>query len=1345
MRRGITVDADPPQERCGCILMLAGGSYQSSLKPCLSDGDRISDVEELGFNDLNPPDLQYYMLLVGDTNDMESHPGGWDVLNFRMLDVTWDHISLSEGVRYYTTVRACNVIDWCTEMASDGILIDTTPPVAGDVWDGAGDADIWKLLMHHAFYSARDFLAANGQDCRCELRPGCFTWRSGTSPGATDIMHHAVLVWRLKPSHQTSQLHFQKQDIYITITAKDRAGNWIEVTSNGFKVDTTAPTVKQVPQLNGGLGTLGGPRLVSRDTLSARWSLEDAGSPVAAHFPVRVKVTTCNVARLCTTSVSEEILHDSTPPVTGMFAVKTDHAANLRRHLDGWMVWSSQQLRLAWLGFLDVHSGLDHYIISVGSTPFANDLNLENTVIKVFHNGSGTQYENEGFVQVYEVSTKPLTAALKIFIAIWAVNKVGLQSHPALSEFELEEGGGMSLVRRCTPFNCLAQCFCAVQGATCNASSCAPLPEESNPNSLLTVYDHADLTTLISPRTSSSSSSSEDYTPSSSYLAASWNVKEHAQAGQDKDVDYVTRSDSLHTSWRGTFLNTTAPLQSFQVYVGTSVEGNDVHSSGPLSGNTESYYATGLSLREDTLYYTTVVAVGSSGLMSWDVSDGFMLDLQPPVAGLVLDGDGLHDADYQLYDQLISAKWFGFTDSGSGIRRFYWCVGTTNDSDTCNVMQWTDVGLKTKGSFTPSSPLNQGTIFYSKVYAVDAVGHRSSVSVSDGVKVDITPPRALDIIYTDNINHVNNPSFEDDVTSNTGQIVCDSKPPSSWKIGPGSCIILQHPRHAISADGTQHVLLSGAVMQSVSGLTSGLVYRLTVRLAHPETLRDHHKPVQGYVQIGTQQHTFTLDPAMCRGVCDTEKEPVIMWHSFTYVVTAHNSTLTLVISTTSSSTDQQLALDYVVLETIHYVQQTETSRNVTSESHLSASAVFLPHWSMVQSSWHFLDNDSPITDYKWALGTVAGGVQIQGFKGVGQRQHGSALGLTLHHGTPLYVTVVASNAAGLTTVAYSSPLLCDTNQPTILFFTEEDVDFQTGFFIGASWRATDYESSVAYCQWAIGFEAGSGEISPFQRAPQPTSNTYTITADVGFSLKDLKLPQTLYVSVRCYNKAGLPGFGHTDGLTITPDNEEAKLGGLRFLGDSITVYPVREACQVMQNRLRMSWQNFASLNPLAGFQIDHYSNIDQDSYQTKNLPYLLEATRISGLALTNNTMHTWSVSPVDAFGSVGKAVNKSVHVSMNAPTVKASGQAEFNRNGTHLTLSWRNLFTSDWPDHDLTFEVSVGSVKGGTDILHWHKTTDSSVIVSFVSKVTSFSLYYIVTAIDPCGYHLASTGSVKIN
>ena len=59
----------------------------------------------------------------------------------------------------------------------------------------------------------------------------------------------------------------------------------------------------------------------------------------------------------------------------GTFAVSTDHAAELGRHLDTWMTWTSNTLRLAWLGFHDDHSGVHSYHVSVGSTPFASDLN----------------------------------------------------------------------------------------------------------------------------------------------------------------------------------------------------------------------------------------------------------------------------------------------------------------------------------------------------------------------------------------------------------------------------------------------------------------------------------------------------------------------------------------------------------------------------------------------------------------------------------------------------------------------------------------------------------------------------------------------------------------------------------------------------------------------------------------------------------------------------------------------------------------------------------------------------------------------------------------------------------
>ena len=49
---------------------------------------------------------------------------------------------------------------------------------------------------------------------------------------------------------------------------------------------------------------------------------------------------------------------------------------------------------------------------------------------------------------------------------------------------------------------------------------------------------------------------------------------------------------------------------------------------------------TGLKLREDTGYYSSVTAEGASGLVTWDVSDGVLLDTQAPQAGLVMDGSG---------------------------------------------------------------------------------------------------------------------------------------------------------------------------------------------------------------------------------------------------------------------------------------------------------------------------------------------------------------------------------------------------------------------------------------------------------------------------------------------------------------------------------------------------------------------------------------------------------------------------------------------------------------------------------------------------------------------------------
>ena len=60
----------------------------------------------------------------------------------------------------------------------------------------------------------------------------------------------------------------------------------------------------------------------------------------------------------------------------GMFAVTTDHAADpdLARNSQGWMTWSTNAVYLAWLGFADIHSGIDYYKVTVGSSYMAKDL-----------------------------------------------------------------------------------------------------------------------------------------------------------------------------------------------------------------------------------------------------------------------------------------------------------------------------------------------------------------------------------------------------------------------------------------------------------------------------------------------------------------------------------------------------------------------------------------------------------------------------------------------------------------------------------------------------------------------------------------------------------------------------------------------------------------------------------------------------------------------------------------------------------------------------------------------------------------------------------------------------------
>ena len=72
----------------------------------------------------------------------------------------------------------------------------------------------------------------------------------------------------------------------------------------------------------------------------------------------------------------------------------------------------------------------------------------------------------------------------------------------------------------------------------------------------------------------------------------------------------------------------------------------------------------------------------------------------------------------------------------------------------------------------------------------------------------------------------------------------------------------------------------------------------------------------------------------------------------------------------------------------------------------------------------------------YITGYTAGGTQIQPFRSVGLMNFAFNNNVTLVHNTYVYVTTIATNAAGLKGVSYSDPILVDLTPPDIKFVND---------------------------------------------------------------------------------------------------------------------------------------------------------------------------------------------------------------------------------------------------------------------------------------------------------------------
>jgi hypothetical protein len=122
----------------------------------------------------------------------------------------------------------------------------------------------------------------------------------------------------------------------------------------------------------------------------------------------------------------------------------------------------------------------------------------------------------------------------------------------------------------------------------------------------------------------------------------------------------------------------------------------------------------------------------------------------------------------------------------------------------------------------------------------------------------------------------------------------------------------------------------------------------------------------------------------------------------------------------------------------------------------------------VNLKWTIRDGESGIRSFRVGLGTSVGGFQLQPLTDVGVSSAAS-FPVSVEHGVRVYAVIVAEDNVGLTSVFSAGPLTIDWSPPVIdnLQLTLQEMG-EAEFMGSASWTATDDETLLQDCHWALG-------------------------------------------------------------------------------------------------------------------------------------------------------------------------------------------------------------------------------------------------------------------------------------
>lgn len=683
------------------------------------------------------------------------------------------------------------------------------------------------------------------------------------------------------------------------------------------------------------------------------------------------------------------------------------------------------------------------------------------------------------------------------------------------------------------------------------------------------------------------------------------------------------------------FVDSESSVESVTISVGSSPGLADVSPVRKLSTTATSATVGALLLRHNRVYYGTVCATNKARIQTCVRSDGVLIDSSPPDVGIVIDGLIQPDIDYQNNDHTISAHWYGFKDVESNIDKFQWGIGTS--PNVTDISPFTDIGTNVTAKKT-GLKLANGKRYYVTVNAFNPGGHRVTKD-SDGVIVDTTPP------------------VHPDPTQLTIQVTGTSVLKATWKgfTDPDSSIWFYKWAVGTTKCGTEiqaHTNVGRVTQGKLTGakLVSGTTLYVSVLARNHADLTSH---------VCSNGYLLDVTPPKAGKVRDGLKGADLRF--------------------------------------------------------LSASDSVAGNWDQ------FEDVDSGVVTCYFGVGTSSSKVDVNGFVETGKVTSFTQRGLKLSQGVKYYVHIRCTNGVGLNTTETSDGALVDLTEPAN--GTVATAKYQVSLTeIRATWNGfVDLDSDIESYSWAIGSRPPpSSDIQSFiDVGPHQTGRTTSL------SLTPYK---TYYVSVRAYNKAGLYTTRYSDGVKV--DDSPPIAGVVQDGQGAVDTEWLTDA-----KGIGAKWNGFHDPHSA----IDYYRwAVGTNPKGTQLMDYTSVETTMafcSECVFTSGSRYYVTVEAVNGAGLRTTVSSNGFAVDLTPPEVLPISGITWQRNGD-LALEW--LGGRDAESSPLQCWVLIAGIR---QIL-LSKSTPHSVLINTTRLQTKDSINCSVQCVNKAGLKTTTASQV---